>query len=303
MKPQHEHLKKFIKDMNQRPVTYYPIYRNIMGSVAGGVMLSQLMFWWGAVKEDEFYKSDAELMKETGLTEWEVKNEKFKLRSLGFIEYRMGGTPRSTHYKVDYDKFIDLISHPEHVLQMKVIRRPRSESKRSTFSEWYRSTRSDPTLYRDDKEKKEKSAAPENGAVAVPVGNHKKGKKYNFTETHMKAAKWFYDCLKKPIPDLLPPKKFDAWANDFRLLMDVDGREKKLTVDVVTWLTTSPHKDAQFWLRNVQCPAKLRDKFAALVLVMQQAKEHKANGANGHAKTNGVAERRPAYFDAFVPPA
>jgi len=110
-------LKKVIKALNQKPIAYYPIYRRLMGSVAGGVLLSQLMFWYSANDEDEFSINDADLRQQTGLSEWELKTEKYKLKQLDFIEIAIRGVPATTYYKIDIEKFIEKISSLEHVLQ------------------------------------------------------------------------------------------------------------------------------------------------------------------------------------------
>lgn len=140
-------------------------------------------------------------------------------------------------------------------------------------------------LYREEPNRrtKEESVLKDNTLTPQNCKN-KKGKKYSFAETHMKAAKWFYESLKIVVPDLLPPKKFDAWADDFRKMMDIDRREKKKIVDLVEWLTTSEHRDAQFWIKNVQCPATLREKFAKISMAMEQAKKQNVTNGNGKPK-------------------
>lgn len=291
-------VQKIIKALNQRPIAYYPIYRKLMGSVAGGVLLSQIMYRYGNLKkdQDEFDASDDELRNQTGLSEWELKTEKNKLRESGFVEINLRGVPAKTHYMVDIQKLAEKLSSLEDDLQTEKnnslanapVRRTSSKQDRRASSEQAGRTVSKHSFIENLKNKRKKSVAPKDGALPSPVVKNKKGKKYHFTETHMKASKWFYECLKKPMPDLLPPKKFDAWANDFRMMMEIDKREKVKIIEVVTWLTTSPHKDAQFWITNVQCPASLRDKFSKLSKLMDNAKKSSSGAVSGIINpTNG----------------
>ena len=76
---------KFImKALNQRPIAYYPIYRVMTGTLTGGVLLSQLMFWFGV--KDKIYKTDDDIRKETELTKNELRASKIKIRELPFIK-------------------------------------------------------------------------------------------------------------------------------------------------------------------------------------------------------------------------
>ena len=49
----------------QKPIAFHRINVKITGSITSGLLLSQLWYWWNAVKNREFYKTDAELMEET----------------------------------------------------------------------------------------------------------------------------------------------------------------------------------------------------------------------------------------------
>lgn len=215
MNEQQENLKKLVKSLNQKPVAYYPIYREIMGSIAGGVMLSQIMFWWGVAKGDEFYKSDSELMKETGLNEWEIKNEKYKLKSLPFIKFERKGVPPTTHYSIDIEKFNDTIVNSEHVLRIGSIRRPRSKSKSSTFSEYIKSTCSESTgsacseSYINTENTKRvseiKKTAPNGAEKNIPSGNVK-AKDGDSRSNFEKLIDWWYQCKGEPTPPGPPPR-------------------------------------------------------------------------------------------------
>lgn len=90
-----------LREFNQRTIAYQPIYRKITGSTTSAILLSQLMFWWAKVKQREFYKTDAELMKETALTTDELRAAKRRLKKMSFIKIEVKGIPAKTFYTID----------------------------------------------------------------------------------------------------------------------------------------------------------------------------------------------------------
>jgi len=73
-------MKTILKELNQRPISYYPIYRKLTGSTTAGLLLSQLMYWFS--KKEKFYKIDSEIMEETLLTKKELENAKKIIKNL-----------------------------------------------------------------------------------------------------------------------------------------------------------------------------------------------------------------------------
>ena len=95
---------KFImKALNQRPIAYYPIYRVMTGTLTGGVLLSQLMFWFGV--KDKIYKTDDDIRKETELTKNELRASKIKIRELPFIKVTREGNPAKTYNGINWKKY------------------------------------------------------------------------------------------------------------------------------------------------------------------------------------------------------
>lgn len=92
-----------LKLLNQRPIAYYPIYREITGSTTAGILLSQLICWFS--KKDKFYKTDKEIIEETMLTKKELEAAKKKIKKLSFIKVTREGIPAKTYYKIDWDEF------------------------------------------------------------------------------------------------------------------------------------------------------------------------------------------------------
>lgn len=93
-------IKKLLIEFNQKPIAIYPVYIDLTGSVTAGLLLSQIMYWYGAVKR-EFYKTDAELMEETRLTITEFKNAKRVISELPFVHLQRKGIPAKTYYDID----------------------------------------------------------------------------------------------------------------------------------------------------------------------------------------------------------
>ena len=96
-------MKNLLRQLNQKPIAYYPIYRQLTGSTTSGILLSQLMYWFS--KQDKFYKTDSELMEETFLTVKELKNAKSKIKELDFIDVTREGVPAKTFYRIDWEMY------------------------------------------------------------------------------------------------------------------------------------------------------------------------------------------------------
>ncbi len=104
-------MKKIFKNKNERPIAYYPKYKVIVGSTSAAVMLSQLMYWFS--KKNKIYKTDNEIMKETRLTQREVRTAKAKIKKLHFIKVTLEGIPPKTFYELDEEKLINIITEIE----------------------------------------------------------------------------------------------------------------------------------------------------------------------------------------------
>jgi hypothetical protein len=101
-------MKNVLKALHQHPIAVYPIYIDLTGSIAGGVLLSQLLYWIEKV-DREIWKTDAEIIKETHLTQTEFKNAKKAIAALPFMSVAKKGTPPTTRYNVDWDKMSEFL--------------------------------------------------------------------------------------------------------------------------------------------------------------------------------------------------
>ena len=113
-------MKNLLIQLNQRPIAVYPIYIKITGSVNAGLLLSQLMYWYGAMNGRIFYKTDAEIMEETCLSESELRTVKNKLKSMSFIEIKAKGVPAKTYYSINAEKLISEIHNISSVKSTKL---------------------------------------------------------------------------------------------------------------------------------------------------------------------------------------
>ncbi len=89
--------------LNQKPIAYLPLYRDIMGSTAGGLILSQLMYW--LARKPKHYKTDEDLIAETHVTPDELRGAKKRLKDLPFLVITREGVPAKTFYEIDWQAF------------------------------------------------------------------------------------------------------------------------------------------------------------------------------------------------------
>ena len=101
-------MKTLIKQLSQRNISFNPLYRELTGSLAGGLYLSQLIYWFQ--RKDKIYKTDKEMMSETTLTEKELRNAKKLIKKLPFITITREGNPQKTYYEIDWEIFAIVIS-------------------------------------------------------------------------------------------------------------------------------------------------------------------------------------------------
>ncbi|DAB40788.1 MAG TPA: hypothetical protein CFH81_00330 [Sulfurovum sp. UBA12169] len=101
-------MTQLFKQLNHKPIAYYPVYKQITNSTTGGILLSQLMYWFS--KSDKFYKTDEEIKTETLLTKKELENAKKLIKNLPFITVTREGIPAQTYYEIDWEKWVTCIT-------------------------------------------------------------------------------------------------------------------------------------------------------------------------------------------------
>ena len=98
----------FVKDsLKFRPIAYYPIYSDMAGSVLGGVILSQLMYWFR--KKSKVFKSEGDLIRELGTTRGQLRTSLTRLKKLPFLHISREGARGVTHYTLNRKVFQEYI--------------------------------------------------------------------------------------------------------------------------------------------------------------------------------------------------
>ena len=104
---------RILKAFSKQPIAYQPIYAEITGKLTAGVMLSQILYWWGKKEEEEFYKTNRDFANELKVSLDELKSAKRRLIDLGFILVIKKGLPAKTFYKVNINKVLEAITKAE----------------------------------------------------------------------------------------------------------------------------------------------------------------------------------------------
>ena len=100
--------------------------------------------------------------------------------------------------------------------------------------------------------------------------------KLKFETHHLKLAKLLYKEILHNNPQHKKPN-LESWANDFRLMMEIDKREGKEIQELI--LFSQSH---DFWYKNILSAGKLREKYDVLIL--------EKNGKQGNKKDRKVAK-------------
>ena len=117
------------------------------------------------------------------------------------------------------------------------------------------------------------SSCPATPAVDEQEGKKAKAKKPIFTPEDLEVATWFYELIKALDPERKAPK-LDCWANDIRLMREVDRR----THEQIREMFECVQRD-RFWRNQVLSPAKLREKWDDLRLRLGLATPQSSNGS------------------------
>lgn len=119
-----------------------------------------------------------------------------------------------------------------------------------------------------------------------------KAKKHHGTPEDHKAATWMFDLVRKVNPTARQMNP-DVWANEIRLMREIDGRTHTEICALFLWA-----KKDSFWCVNIQSPSKLREKWDTLTVRMQQNPLPPRAGAAGQPIGGSVAEQNAANTEA-----
>ncbi|RLG35981.1 MAG: hypothetical protein DRN91_08895 [Candidatus Alkanophagales archaeon] len=89
-----------------RPIGYYPRMAIFLGSVKAAIFLCQLGYWQGKQNDPEgwIYKTQEEIMIETGLSRREQESARRLLKKRGYLSEKFAGLPRKLYFLVDWNK-------------------------------------------------------------------------------------------------------------------------------------------------------------------------------------------------------
>ena len=139
-------------------------------------------------------------------------------------------------------------------------------------------------IYINDTPISEKTNTPINENVNTPISQNTKEElsttsnnntsnnksatrsKLKFETHHMELSKLLLREIQQHIPSY-KVKNMERWANDFRLMMEVDKREGKEIQDLIIFAQRH-----NFWYKNILSPGKLREKYYRLLMDMNEEK-------------------------------
>ncbi len=100
-------------------ISYHAVFAKCLGSVPSAVMLSQALFWQENAKfkkpiniggHDYFCKTVEEWFDATGISEETQRTARDKMKSCGILKEIRAGLPAKTHYRIDLDCLVAVIS-------------------------------------------------------------------------------------------------------------------------------------------------------------------------------------------------
>lgn len=83
-----------------RPIAYQPSFVPLGAGVTGAVLLSQLVYWQNRM-DGWFYKTQAEITAETGLTRYEQEGARKKLIAAGVLDEQLKGVPAKLYFRIN----------------------------------------------------------------------------------------------------------------------------------------------------------------------------------------------------------
>jgi len=260
-------MREVLRALNQRPISYYPINAKIMGSVTGGIALSQILYWFTAGKKPptKIYKTDAELQEETYLTNNEMRAVKKKLKALNFLTVSREGVPARTFYEIDWNaynsslvKFTNQECDDDSSVKTDSTDCRNSPSKISEIHE----TITENTIQRISE-----------SIVATEVDDEDLEPEKERTKEWVEAeevCKHLKVRLAQSIGKYKPPTEvaFRGWVRDIEHAIRIDGRTKDELIQVIDFI----HDVDTFWIPNVKSGKKLREQFDVIWFKMKSNK-------------------------------
>lgn len=89
------------------------------------------------------------------------------------------------------------------------------------------------------------------------------------------------------------PTITETWITDMERMVRIDNRDPDVVKSMIRWLYADTSADALFWQKNIASPAKLREKWERLALVVRQTAAPKKQKLSKSGR-NAIYARRMA---------
>ncbi len=104
-----------------------------------------------------------------------------------------------------------------------------------------------------------------------------KKSKYSFTEWDMNLSHTLFNECKKIVPTTKDPD-FENWANEFRLMREIEKWHKEDILAILSWM----YNEDEFWRGQVRSPQKLRKHYEAMYAKRNAAKIGRRSNMNDY---------------------
>lgn len=92
-----------------RPIAFQRSFVRLGVGITGALLLSQIVYWQNRMEGQWFYKTQAELEEETGLTRYEQEGARKKLVTCGVLEEAKRGIPAKLYFRVNQERLEELV--------------------------------------------------------------------------------------------------------------------------------------------------------------------------------------------------
>lgn len=97
-----------------RPIAFQRSFVRLGVGITGALLLSQIVYWQNRMEGQWFYKTQADLEEETGLTRYEQEGARKKLVSCGVLEEAKRGIPAKLYFRVNQERLEELLVGENH---------------------------------------------------------------------------------------------------------------------------------------------------------------------------------------------
>ena len=104
-----------------------------------------------------------------------------------------------------------------------------------------------------------------------------KKSKYSFTEWDMNLSHTLFEECKKIVLTTKEPD-FENWANEFRLMREIEKWHKEDILAILSWM----YNEDEFWRGQVRSPQKLRKHYETMYAKRNSAKMGKRSNVNDY---------------------